>query len=56
MLHIALLNLMPNKEETEADFAHICAKSAEPVRFVLTKMDSHVTRHDQCMITHVMTA
>jgi len=45
MLRIALLNLMPNKEETEADFAHICAKSAEPVHFVLTKMDSHVTRH-----------
>lgn len=45
MLHIALLNLMPNKEETEADFAHICAKSAEPVQFILTKMSSHVTRH-----------
>lgn len=45
MLEIALLNLMPNKEETEADFARACAKSAEPVHFVLTKMSSHVTRH-----------
>ena len=45
MLDIALLNLMPNKEETEADFAHICAESAEPVHFILTKMSSHVTRH-----------
>jgi len=42
---IALLNLMPNKEETEADFARACARSAEPVHFILTKMSSHVTRH-----------
>lgn len=45
MLRIALLNLMPNKEQTEADFARACSASAEPVQFLLTRMDSHVTRH-----------
>lgn len=58
MLRIALLNLMPNKEQTEADFARACAKSAEPVEFVLTKMDSHVTRHcsEEHMALYVGTA
>lgn len=58
MLRIALLNLMPNKEQTEADFAHACAESAEPVEFVLTKMDSHVTRHcsDEHMALYIGTA
>lgn len=45
MPRIALLNLMPNKETTEADFARAFAGSASPVSFVLTKMGSHVTRH-----------
>lgn len=45
MLKIALLNLMPNKETTEADFRRALSESVEPVEFILTRMGSHVTRH-----------
>lgn len=45
MLRIALINLMPNKEETIEDFANLLGDSPESFEFVLTKMATHVTRH-----------
>ena len=45
MLKIAFLNLMPDKEVTEANFARAFSASEEPVEFVLTRMGSHVSRH-----------
>ena len=45
MIRLALLNLMPDKDVTEANFARAFAKAEEPVEFVLTKMKSHVSKH-----------
>ena len=45
MIHIALLNLMPDKDITEENFARAFSKAEVPLEFVLTKMKSHVSKH-----------
>ena len=44
-LHIALLNLMPMKETTEADFIRILATSDCEIELILMKLDSHTPKH-----------
>ena len=47
-LRIALLNIMPMKETTEADFIRLFAATGEEVEFTLMKLDTHTpatTRH-----------
>ena len=45
MIHLALLNLMPDKDITEKNFARAFSKAEVPLEFVLTKMKSHVSKH-----------
>lgn len=44
-LRIALLNLMPMKETTEADFIRLFASSTENIEFTLLKLDTHTPKH-----------
>lgn len=44
-LHIALLNLMPMKETTEADFIRILSSSPLEVELTLMKLDTHTPKH-----------
>lgn len=44
-LHIALLNLMPMKETTEADFIRILSSSDAEVELTLMKLDTHTPKH-----------
>ena len=44
-LRIALLNLMPMKETTEADFIRLFAASDEEIEFTLLKLDTHTPKH-----------
>ena len=42
---VALLNIMPMKETTEADFIRLFAATGEEVEFTLMKLDTHTPRH-----------
>lgn len=42
---IALLNIMPMKETTEADFIRILAASEQNIELTLMKLDSHTPKH-----------
>lgn len=44
-LHIALLNLMPMKEPTEADFIRILSSSSSEIELTLMKLDTHTPKH-----------
>lgn len=44
-LRIALLNLMPMKETTEADFIRLLATSQEEIELTLLKLDTHTPKH-----------
>ena len=44
-LRIALLNLMPIKETTEADFIRLLAASDSEVELTLLKLDTHTPKH-----------
>lgn len=44
-LHIALLNLMPMKERTEADFIRILASSELEIELTLMKLDTHTPKN-----------
>ena len=44
-LRIALLNIMPMKETTEADFIRLFAATGEEVEFTLMKLDTHTPKH-----------
>ena len=44
-LKIALLNLMPMKEDTEADFIRVLSTTKEEVEIVLMKLDTHTPKH-----------
>lgn len=44
-LRIALLNIMPMKETTEADFIRLLATSDEEIELVLLKLDTHTPKH-----------
>lgn len=44
-LHIALLNLMPMKETTEADFIRILSSSPLEIELTLMKLDTHTPKH-----------
>lgn len=44
-LKIALLNIMPMKESTEADFIRVLASSEHEVELVLMKLDTHTPKH-----------
>lgn len=44
-LRIALLNLMPMKESTEADFIRVLASSPLDIELTLMKLDTHTPKH-----------
>ena len=44
-LRVALLNIMPMKETTEADFIRLLAATGEEVELVLMKLDTHTPKH-----------
>ncbi len=44
-LRIALLNLMPMKETTEADFIRLFAGCSEELELTLIKLDTHMPKH-----------
>lgn len=44
-LRIALLNIMPMKETTEADFIRLFSETGEEVEFTLMKLDTHTPKH-----------
>ena len=44
-LRVALLNLMPFKEETETDFVRLLTASSVPVELVLMKLSTHTPKH-----------
>lgn len=44
-LRIALLNIMPMKEKTEADFIRLLATSGEEIELTLLKLDTHTPKH-----------
>lgn len=44
-LRIALLNIMPMKETTEADFIRLLATSDEEIELTLLKLDTHMPKH-----------
>ena len=44
-LRIALLNIMPMKETTEADFIRLLSTSDEEIELVLMKLDTHTPKH-----------
>lgn len=44
-LRIALLNIMPMKETTEADFIRLLATSSNEIELTLLKLDTHTPKH-----------
>ena len=44
-LRIALLNIMPMKETTEADFIRLLATSDEEIELTLMRLDTHTPKH-----------
>ncbi len=44
-LRVALLNIMPMKETTEADFIRLLATSNEEIELTLLKLDTHTPKH-----------
>lgn len=44
-IRIALLNIMPMKETTEADFIRLFATTEREVEFTLMKLDTHTPKH-----------
>ena len=44
-LRVALLNIMPMKETTEADFIRLLATSDEEIELTLLKLDTHTPRY-----------
>lgn len=44
-LRIALLNIMPMKETTEADFIRLLASSDREIELTLLKLDTHTPKH-----------
>ena len=44
-LKIALLNIMPTKETTEADFIRLFATSSKNIELTLLKLDTHTPKH-----------
>ena len=44
-IRIALLNIMPMKETTEADFIRLFATTEQEVEFTLMKLDTHTPKH-----------
>lgn len=44
-LHIALLNLMPTKETTEADFIRVLSEVPQEIELTLMKLDTHTPKH-----------
>ena len=44
-LRIALLNIMPMKETTEADFIRLLATSDHEIELILLKLDTHTPKH-----------
>ena len=44
-IRIALLNIMPMKETTEADFIRLLATSNEEIELTLLKLDTHTPKH-----------
>ena len=44
-LRVALLNIMPMKETTEADFIRLLATSDEEIELTLLKLDTHTPKH-----------
>jgi homoserine O-succinyltransferase len=44
-LHIALLNLMPMKETTEADFIRILSGTSHEIELTLMSLDTHTPKH-----------
>ena len=44
-LRIALLNIMPMKETTEADFIRLLATSDCEIELTLLKLDTHTPKH-----------
>ncbi len=44
-LRIALLNIMPMKETTEADFIRLLASSEKEIELTLLKLDTHTPKH-----------
>ena len=44
-LRVALLNIMPMKETTEADFIRLLAATGEEVELTLMKLDTHTPKH-----------
>ena len=44
-LRIALLNIMPMKETTEADFIRLLSTSDEEIELTLLKLDTHTPKH-----------
>lgn len=44
-LRIALLNLMPTKETTEADFIRVLSEVPQEIEITLMKLDTHTPKH-----------
>lgn len=44
-LHIALLNIMPTKETTEADFIRVLSEVPYDIELTLMKLDTHTPKH-----------
>lgn len=44
-LRVALLNIMPTKETTEADFIRLLATSSHNIELTLVKLDTHVPKN-----------
>ena len=44
-LRIALFNIMPMKETTEADFIRLLSTSDEEIELILMKLDTHTPKH-----------
>lgn len=44
-LKVALLNIMPTKEATEADFIRLLATSSHNIELTLVKLDTHVAKN-----------
>ena len=44
-LRVALLNIMPTKEATEADFIRLLATSSHNIELTLVKLDTHVPKN-----------
>ncbi len=44
-LRVGLLNIMPTKETTEADFIRLLASSSQKIELILVKLDTHVPKN-----------